>query len=163
MGCIGRCGILLFPTVQIVFGQCPASQLVVRNGENGVRLLLRVSGPMAEDIMVFGQAPCSAGRMKRRNVVYLGLLPAPQGGMSDITHIYVARYGEPRAGEKVFIVTCQQKDGWEGYDQETNEIVPEKPAGQQAEATTALTLKVHMHKGCTGDYRASSSGGPSGW
>src|ERR1035438_2367775 len=163
MGCIGRCGILLFPTVQIVFGQCPASQLVVRNGENGVRLLLRVSGPMAEDIMVFGQAPCSAGRMKRRNVAYLGLLPAPQGGMSDITHIYVARYGEPRAGEKVFIVTCQQKDGWEGYDQETNEIVPEKPAGQQAEATTALTLKVHMHKGCTGDYRASSSGGPSGW
>jgi hypothetical protein len=101
--------------------------------------------------------------MKRRNVAYLGLLPAPQGGMSDITHIYVARYGEPRAGEKVFIVTCQQKDGWEGYDQETNEIVPEKPAGQQAEATTALTLKVHMHKGCTGDYRASSSGGPSGW
>src|ERR1039457_4751814 len=151
MGCIGRCGILLFPTVQIVFGQCPASQLVVRNGENGVRLLLRVSGPMAEDIMVFGQAPCSAGRSKRRNVAYLGLLPVPQDGMSDITDLYIARYGEPRTGEKVFIVTRQQKDGWEGLDQETNEIVPEKPAGQQAAATAALTLKVHMHKGCTRD------------
>jgi hypothetical protein len=40
--------------------------------------------------------------------------------MSDITEMYVARYGEPRAGEKVFIVTRQQKDGWEGFDQETS-------------------------------------------
>jgi hypothetical protein len=75
--------------------------------------------------------------------------------MSDITDIYIARYGEPRAGEKVFIVTRQQKDGWEGLDQETNEIVPEKPSGQQAAATAALTLKVHMHKGCTRDAQGT--------
>jgi hypothetical protein len=114
-----------------------------------VRLLVKVAGLLAEDIMVFGQAPCSAGRMKRRNVAYLGLLPAPQNGWSDITDIYIARYGEPRAGEKIFIVTRQQKDGWEGDDLETNEIVPEKPAGQQAVGTAALTLLPHMHKGCT--------------
>ena len=107
--------------------------------------------------MVFGQAPCSAGRMKRRNVAYLGLLPAPQDGMSDITEIYVARYGEPRAGEKVFILTRQQKDGWEGFDLETNEIVPEKPAEQQAIATQSVTLFVHMHKGCTRDAQGSGS------
>ena len=63
--------------------------------------------------------------------------------------------GEPRAGEKVFIVTRQQKDGWEGFDQETSEIVPEKPAGQQAAATAALTLKVHMHRGCTRDVQGT--------
>ena len=57
------------------------------------------------------KAPGSAGRSKRWNVAYLGLLPAPQDGLSDITDIYVARYGEPRPGEKVFIVTRQQKDG----------------------------------------------------
>ena len=76
---------------------------------------------------MFGQAPCSAGRSKRRNVAYLGLLPAPQNGLSDITDIYVARYGEPSPGMKVFIVTCQEKDGWHGGDLATNEIVPEKP------------------------------------
>jgi hypothetical protein len=32
-----------------------------------------------------------------------GLLPAPQNGMSDITDIYVAIYGEPPVGQKVFI------------------------------------------------------------
>jgi hypothetical protein len=55
----------------------------------------------------------------------------------------------------VFIVTRQQKDGWEGDDYETNEIVPEKPAGQQAAATAALTLQVHMHKGCTMDAQGT--------
>jgi len=69
------------------------------------------------------------GRTKRRNVSYLGLLPVPQGGTTDITEMYAARYGEPRPGEKVFIVTRQHKDGWEGYDKETSEIVPEKGEG----------------------------------
>jgi hypothetical protein len=105
--------------------------------------------------------------MKRRNVAYLGLLPTPQDGMSDITEIYVARYGEPRAGEKVFIVTRQQKDGWEGFDLETNEIVPEKPAEQQAIATQSVTLQAQyaqgVHKGCTGEWFASSAGALRGW
>jgi hypothetical protein len=139
----------------VVFDTNPVGRLTPLNGENGVRLLLNVTGPVTEDIMVFGQAPCSAGRSKRRNVAYLGLLPAPQDGMSDITDLYIARYGEPRPGEKVFIVTRQQKDGWEGDDYETSEIVPEKPAGMQAVATTALTLKVHMHKGCTRDAQGT--------
>ncbi len=70
--------------------------------------------------MVFGQAPCSAGRMKRRNVAYLGLLPAPEDGASDITDLYVAKYGTPNPGDKVFIVTCRNSDGWQSLLQETS-------------------------------------------
>ena len=79
--------------------------------------------------MVFGQAPCSAGRNKRRNVSYLGLLPPRMDGMSDITDLYKAKFGEPRPGTKVFIVTCQQKNGWQGFDQETSAVVPDRPEG----------------------------------
>jgi hypothetical protein len=122
---IGR-EMLLLPPARVSFGPHPVGQLTITNGEGGVRLVLSVTGPVLEDIMVFGQAPCSAGRSKRRNVAYLGLLPVAQGGLSDITELYVARYGEPKAGMKVFIVTRQQQDGWEGDDRETNEIVPEK-------------------------------------
>ena len=154
--CIGR-EMLLAPPAPVVFGLNPVGQLLITNGEEGVRMLLSVTEPVAEDIMVLGQAPCSAGRTKRRNVSYLGLLPAPEGSVSDITALYVARYGEPRTGEKVFIVTRQQKDGWEGFDQETSEIVPEKPAGQQAAGTQALTLQSLMHKGCTRDAQGISS------
>ena len=146
--CIGL-DLLRTPPAPVAFGLNPVGQLIITNGEGGVRLLLSITAPVAEDIMVFGQAPCSAGRSKRRNVSYLGLLPAPQSGLSDITDLYLARYGEPGMGQKVFIVTRQQKDGWEGFDQVTSEIVPPKPADQQAAATAALTLKPLMHKGCT--------------
>jgi hypothetical protein len=148
---------LLEPPTPVVFGRNPVVELTISYGEDGVRLLLKVNGPVLEDVMVFGQAPCSAGRTKRRNVSYLGLLPAPQGGLSDITALYVARYGAPRAGEKVFIVTRQQKDGWEGVDKETSEVVPEKPEGRQAMEAGAITLQALMHKGGTRDAKGNTS------
>ena len=91
----GRVGLppTLEPPAPVVFGPTPIGRLVASNGENGVRLLLPVTGEVTEDIMVFGQAPCSAGRSKRRNVAYLGLAPAAVGGMIDITDLYKARYG----------------------------------------------------------------------
>jgi hypothetical protein len=118
---------LLAPPAPVAFGPNPVGQLTITNGDAGPRLLLEVSGPVLEDIMIFGQAPCSSGRNKRRNVSYLGLLPAPQNGLSDITELYLAKFGEPTSGQKIFIVTCQQKDGWEGFHQQTSAIVPPKP------------------------------------
>ena len=148
---------LLLPPAPVIFSPNPVGQLVITNDDNGVRLLLNVSGPISEDIMVFGQAPCSSGRRKRRNVSYLGLLTASQGGLIDITALYVARFGEPAAGQRVFIVTRQQKDGWEASDHETSEIVPDKPADQQAAATGSLPSPVPMHKGCTRDAQGISA------
>ena len=94
---------------------------VLTNDQSGLRFLLKLTGPVTADIMVFAQAPCSAGRSKRRNVSYIGLLPLAVDGLCDITALYVARYGTPRPGDKLFIVTRQQKDGWEDFDQETSE------------------------------------------
>ena len=152
---------LWLPPAPVVFDPNPVGQLIITNGEDGVRLLVNISRPLTEDIMVFGQAPCSAGRSKRRNVSYLGLVSASQARLADITALYTARYGEPRAGQKVFIVTRQQKDGWEGFDQVTSEIVPPRPADQQATAPGAVSLQPLMHKGCSRDYHATSAGVPS--
>jgi hypothetical protein len=111
----------------------------------------------SEHIMVFGQAPCSAGRSKRRNVSYLGLLPFPVNGLCDITDIYVTKYGAPRPGEKVFIVTVQQNNGWEGIEQETSEIIPPKPMDPPAHSLSPLTLTPHMHMGCTRDVEGTNT------
>jgi hypothetical protein len=154
------------------------------SNDNGrLRLTLRVSGPVVEDIMVFGAAPCSAGRRKCRNAAYLGLLPAPVGGESDITKLYVARYGEPEPGKRVFIRTRQQKNGWEDHNQDTCEVVPAKPVaaaqpgGGQIRTPNAelrrksetrnpnaawsggllRSLERLMHKGCTRELHRSSS------
>lgn len=133
------------------FSANPVGSLVISNSEQGARLQLQVSGELNEDVMVFGQEPCSSGRHKRRNLAYLGLLPLPINGLSDITDLYRARYGEPRPGTKVFIVTCQQKDGWKGFDKETSEIVPDRPEGQQATAEPAGSQYILMHKGSSRD------------
>ena len=118
---------LLWPPECVVFGPNPVTGLAVSYADDHVRLRLRVSGAVTEDIMVFAQAPCSAGRKKWRHGAYLGLLPAPQDGECDITDLYVERYGEPEPGKQVFIRTRQQKDGWEGRDCQLSAVVPVKP------------------------------------
>ena len=123
------------PPAPVVFGPNPVGDLVIVNDEEGgVRLLLSV-GPATEDIMLFGQAPCSAGRMKHRRVNYLGLLGPATNGQCDITAPYVARFGQPRPGQKVFVVTCQQKNGWKAQDHVTSAIVPPSPLPGEARGT----------------------------
>jgi hypothetical protein len=140
-----------------VFSQSNVGRLVSENGVDGVRLYLAVSGELNEDIMVFGQEPCSRGRYQRRNVSYLGLLPPPIGGLSEITRLYQAKFGEPRPGQKVFIVTCQEKDGWKGLDLETSATVPERPKDLQATAEIANGYLVYMHTGCPGDAEGTAA------
>jgi hypothetical protein len=133
------------------FSPSNVGRLVIENGADGARLYLPVSGELTEDIMVFGQEPCSRGRTKRRNVSFLGLVPPPIGGLSEITRLYVAKFGEPRPGQKVFLVTCQEKNGWKGSDLETSEIVPDRPSDLQATADAAVGHILYMHTGCTRD------------
>ena len=134
-----------------VFALSNVGRLVIENGADGARLYLEVAGELNEDIMVFGQEPCSCGRTKRRNVSYLGLLPPPIDGRSEVTQLYRAKFGEPRPGQKVFIVTCQENEGWKGLDLETSATVPERPKDLQATAEPANGQFPYMHTGCTGD------------
>jgi hypothetical protein len=141
----------LDPPAAVTLGPRVVGRLAIENDGQGVRLWLAVSGELTEDVMVFGQEPCSAGRHKRRNVAYLGLLPPPINGRSEITYLYKARYGEPRPGTKVFIVTCQTKDGWKGIDQVTFARVPEPPKDLQANPELSDSHTRKMHKGGSRD------------
>jgi hypothetical protein len=124
--CIGQAP-LQEPPMPVVFSPNPVGALTaVNDPESGLRLLLNV-GAVTENIMVFGQAPCSAGRMKHRRVCYLGLLGPTTGGISDIAALYTARFGQPAPGQKVFIVTCQERNGWKGQDHVTSAIIPPLP------------------------------------
>jgi hypothetical protein len=115
------------PPAPVAFSpNCMGDLTIGYDAAGNVRMLLAV-GAMAEDIMLFGQAPCSAGRMKQRRVNYLGLLGLTASGQCDITAPYVARYGQPQPGQKVFVVTCQHKNGWKGQAHVTNAIVPPQP------------------------------------
>jgi hypothetical protein len=120
--CIGR-EMMRCPSQRPVFAPSPV-ELSIRRGPGGLRIELRVCGPVAGDIMVFATGPCSARWTKCRKPVYLGLLPEPVDGVCDITELYVARLGEPEAGKRVFIRMRQQVDGWEGPNSDTSQVVP---------------------------------------
>jgi hypothetical protein len=129
------------PPEPVVFSPRSASELVIANDpEEGVRLLLNV-GIVPEDLMVFGQPPCSAGRMKCRRVYYLGLAEPATNGQRDITDLYAAKFGQPRPGQKVFIVTCQTRNGWKGPESLTSAIVPPPSSSdkQEVPAKTEVT------------------------
>jgi hypothetical protein len=55
---VGR-GLLVWPPEPVVFGPKPVKGLSISYCNGRVRITLRVSRPVVEDIMVFGQAPCS--------------------------------------------------------------------------------------------------------
>ena len=112
------------PPLWVGFDRSPVQQLKISKGEGGLRLKLKVAGPVGGEIMVYGTAPCSAGRMKHPTVRYLGLLPAPEDGESDITEMYCKVFGVPPAGGQVFICTRQQLNGWEADEIITRDIVP---------------------------------------
>ena len=125
--CIGQAPVTAPPALA-VFGPSPVGELTMGyDDEGGLRLRLNVA-TVTEDIMLFGQAPCSQGRMKPRQLCYLGLLGPVVDGQCDITAQYTARHGQPAAGRKVFIVTCQERNGWKAPDQATNAIVPPRPS-----------------------------------
>ena len=124
---VGR-EILLWPAARPArFGPNPVAALVPSYENEQFRLALKVSGPVVEDIMVFGEAPVGPKRKKLRHPVYLGVLRASAGGLSDITAWYVGRFGEPAPGQKVLIGVQQQVNGWKGRMKVLGAVVAGRP------------------------------------
>jgi hypothetical protein len=112
------------PTERPNFATNPVSALTITNDDGGIALKLSVARAPAHYILVLGTAPCSAGIAVPRRFVILGRLPDPVGRVSDITELYVARYGVPPAGTRVFIRTVQVANGWEDFPKDTTAVVP---------------------------------------
>jgi hypothetical protein len=108
------------------FGDNPRITLHIKTTAKGPALKLRVSELPTEDIMVFASPPWKAGRTYCSDYRFLGLLPAPVNGWSDITRLYIKKFGVPPPNSRVFIRTWQQVDGWEhrALMKLTNALVP---------------------------------------
>ena len=75
-------------------------------------LQIRVGGTPAQLILVQGARPVRSCVRCVLHFPFLGLLPPPVDGWSDITEMYVARFGVPKPGTAVWIRTCQHIDGF---------------------------------------------------
>jgi hypothetical protein len=106
------------------FGLNPVGALTISTTTDRFALKLKVPRSPAHYVMVMGTAPCSPGMSRPRRFTLLGALPAPVSGISDITDLYVAKYGLPPAGTRVFIRTRQVADGWEDAPLDTTAVIP---------------------------------------
>ena len=100
------------PPAEPVFSPNPVAELVATNTGGKITLKLRVPSPPAQYTLVQGAAPVRSGVRCVQHFPSLGPLPPPKDGWSDITELYKARYGEPKAGKAIWIRTCQHIDGW---------------------------------------------------
>jgi hypothetical protein len=100
------------PPAEPVFSPNPVAELVITISGGEITIKLRVPSPPAQYTVVQGAAPVRTGVRCVQHFPFLGLLPAPIDGWSDITELYVARYGEPKFGQAIWIRTCQHIDGW---------------------------------------------------
>ena len=106
------------------FGPNPVGELTITSTRGTLALKLSVPSAPAEHTVVYGAAPCSAGKYFVRQYNILGLLPEPVRGVSDITELYVGRYGVPPVGMRVCIRTQQHVNGWDDLPKQTSAVVP---------------------------------------
>jgi hypothetical protein len=90
----------------------PVEALEIRNRREVIAIRLRVPRAPAKLTFVFGIRGCSRGiSVPRSNGILLGRLPRAVQGWSEITDLYVKKFGQPPPGSRIFIWTRQLING----------------------------------------------------
>ncbi len=112
------------PPLRPQFADLAPQNLVITNAAGVVALKLTCQGDPGESTIVRGSKPVSAGIAVCKDFRILGTCPAAVAGSADITDLYTARYGVPKAGTKVYVQVNQVVDGWESLTRTYSAIVP---------------------------------------
>jgi hypothetical protein len=73
---------------------------------------LFVPEPPDGNILVYASPPFPPGRHACHDFRFLGVLPPLEDDTCEIAELYVARFGDPPPGARVFVQVQQQVDGW---------------------------------------------------
>jgi len=129
----------VYPPERPVFGNNPVTVLDIAQGPAGITLKLSVTAAAAGDILVFASRPYNAGRRYCDKFIYLGPLPPPAAGKSDITAKYVTKHGKPWPGSRVILHIVQQVNGWRHHPRRIEAVFrpsqPPPPRSDRRQAT----------------------------
>jgi hypothetical protein len=112
------------PSPLPVFPANPVLGLNITRADGTLSLELRLSAQPAQYIVVLGAKPQNPGVSYVDHYRILGLLPDPEGGLSDITNLYVHKFSLLPAGQRIFIQTVQQINGWRDVPQTFSARIP---------------------------------------
>jgi hypothetical protein len=118
-------------------------RFTISNRSGRITLMLVVSRVPGVRITVWGSRPCNRGISRSPDCPRLGELPAPTGGVSDITWIYfrkhweyIEKHGVELVGKRIFIRLRVELEGW-GYLSEAASAVVPPPEGRGGRAKEA--------------------------
>lgn len=103
---------ILFPPERPVFGANPVAGFSITANSGRLALKLKVARVPAGQLLVFASRPYNAGRRYCDKFVYLGPLPLPARGESNITALYAAKHGAPWPGSRVILQLVHHLNGW---------------------------------------------------
>lgn len=95
------------------FTAVPVSSLEITNTGGTIALKLVTTGTPADGATLRGAGPVSTGIQRPPRLAVLGTLDAPAANRITVTTLYVARYGVPGVGKRVFVSVNNNIDGWE--------------------------------------------------
>ena len=107
---------------------CPAvaTALSIANPAGVLALKLTTIGePTQANPWIVRASPSqSPGCHKCDDLRIIGLAPAPQNGLCDVSALHSARFGQPDIGRKIWVSICATHAGWEDFPREFVQIVP---------------------------------------
>ena len=112
------------PSPVPIFPDNPVSGLSITRTDGTVSLQLVLSAQPVQFIVVLGAKAQNPGVSYVDHYKILGLLPDPQGGLSDITELYLDTFKLLPAGKRVFIRTVQQINGWRDLPKTISARIP---------------------------------------
>jgi hypothetical protein len=115
---------VLTPPLRPQFADLAPQSLAITNTAGVVALKLTCPTSPGENTIVRGSKPVSQGVGVCKDFRILGTCPTPVQGSADITSLYTARYGAPKAGTKVYVQVNQIVEGWESLPRTYSAIVP---------------------------------------
>jgi hypothetical protein len=106
-------------------------RLVIRNQGGRITLKLEVSHVPGVRVTVWGSRPYKPGISVGIRCPRLGELPAPEGGVSDITWLYfgkhweyIEKHGVELVGKRIFIQVRVELEGWGALYEPASALVP---------------------------------------
>ena len=130
-----RLPLLTDPPEEGTYVPAPLVKLIITNRARRITLKLKVTGGDPKGVMVSSWHPCNPGAMTWRKFVRIGPLPPPVRGLCDITQLYVAKFGVPPVGKKIFVRIQQMQDYLGKLAQVTSAIVRGEEGWYDAQKT----------------------------
>jgi hypothetical protein len=112
------------PSPVPIFPDNPVSDLLIIRTDGAVSMQLVLSAQPVQFIVVLGARPQNPGASYVDHYNILGVLPDPENGLSDITDLYLAAFKLLPAGQRVFIRTVQQINGWRDLPKTISARIP---------------------------------------